>query len=68
MAKHGCCVDRECTSDTCMQLPAGKTCGDCVHVKRCVAIFGHKPADTYCDFFPRRFLPLADAVVGKGSC
>ncbi len=59
---HGCCDDRKygkgCNVDTCMQLPQGKTCVDCAHLSRCVAIFGHKPEDTYCDFFPRRFLPV----------
>lgn len=58
-AKHGCCADKKygkgCTPATCMELPAGKTCGDCVHAKRCEAIFGHTAADTYCDWFPRQF-------------
>jgi hypothetical protein len=57
---HGCCVDKKygngCTEETCMQLPAGKTCGDCVHIKRCKAIFGHVESDTSCDWFPRRFV------------
>jgi len=53
--KYGCCVDGSCASDTCMGLPDGKTCGDCIHIARCEAIFGHVPEDTYCDFFPRRF-------------
>lgn len=35
-----------------MDLPAGKTCGDCVHERRCCMIFGHKPSDTYCDWYP----------------
>lgn len=47
--KHGCCIDKECTQETCMELPSGKTCGDCVHIKKCSAMFGHKPKDTYCD-------------------
>jgi hypothetical protein len=51
----GCCVDKACTPETCMNLPEGKTCGDCVHAHRCCAIFGHKPEDTTCDWFPRRF-------------
>ncbi len=62
---NGCCVDNEsgsprgCTEDTCMQLPEGKTCGDCAHIGRCVAMFGMKPSDTSCSFFPRRFrLPV----------
>ena len=38
-----------------MNLPAGKTCGDCVHCKRCTAIYGHIPADEVCDWSPSRF-------------
>lgn len=53
--KHGCCADKACTDATCMELPAGKTCGHCVHELRCCTIFGHTPTDTYCDWFPRRF-------------
>jgi len=52
---QGCCADKSCTPKTCMDLPDANTCGDCVHVKRCCAIFGHKPEDVYCDWFPRRF-------------
>lgn len=37
-----------------MKLPAGKTCGDCVHIRRCKAIFGHTESDTYCDWSPSR--------------
>lgn len=53
----GCCVDKKCTPETCMDLPSGKTCGDCYHCDRCCLIFGHKPEDTSCDWFPRRFHP-----------
>lgn len=53
--KHGCCADKACTDATCMELPTGKTCGHCVHERRCCAMFGHTPEDTYCDWFPRRF-------------
>lgn len=53
--QSGCCVDGSCDSKTCMDLPEGKTCGDCVYVKRCVSMFGHTITDTYCDWFPRRF-------------
>lgn len=38
-----------------MQLPGGKTCGDCVHCERCCAIFGHAPTDTSCDWWPSRY-------------
>ena len=53
--KHGCCTDKACTRDTCMELPAGTTCGDCYHIARCKAIYGHTETNTYCDWFPRRF-------------
>lgn len=66
--RPGCCADRQhfekfstgskgCTVETCMRLPKGKTCGDCVHASRCKA-FGFTPSLTSptCDFFPRRFL------------
>jgi hypothetical protein len=39
-----------------MNLPAGKTCGDCLHIGRCKALFGHIEADEQCDWFPVRFL------------
>jgi hypothetical protein len=39
-----------------MELPIGKTCGDCEQMARCRAIFGHVGTDTSCDWFPRRFL------------
>ena len=55
----GCCADKKygkgCTADTCMQLPEGKTCGDCVFSRRCIAMFGKKREHTTCDFFPRQF-------------
>lgn len=57
----GCCVDREsgtegaCVPETCMTLPAGQTCGTCVHARRCITIFGMTEDDTSCSFFPRRF-------------
>ena len=55
MSAHGCCADKACNASTCMALPVGKTCGDCVHREHCFAMYAHKPTDTYCDFFPRRF-------------
>ena len=64
----GCCIDKQygkgCTPETCMVLPDGKTCGDCVHIHRCKAIFGHTETDTECDWFPRRFV-LATKARGK---
>ena len=38
-----------------MALPEGKTCGGCIHIRRCKAMFGHVETDTYCDWYPRRF-------------
>jgi len=38
-----------------MNLPPGITCGDCVHIYRCKAIFGHVETDTRCDWSPSRF-------------
>ena len=40
-----------------MRLPEGKTCSDCVHVRRCVDALGcTKPERTSCDFYPNRFV------------
>ncbi len=39
----------------CMELPTGCSCQLCVHVNRCVAMFGAKPENTHCDFYPVRF-------------
>jgi hypothetical protein len=38
-----------------MRLPHGVTCGDCVHIYRCKAMFGHVETDTDCDWSPSRF-------------
>lgn len=38
-----------------MQLPAGKTCGDCVHVRRCVGMGYSWTAREQCDFWPNKF-------------
>lgn len=40
-----------------MDLPEGKTCGDCIHFKRCNEMFGHIAADESCDWAPSRFYP-----------
>lgn len=59
---NGCCVDKKygkgCTEQTCMSLPAGKTCGDCRHVVWCEGFLGSRFArtNTSCDWFPRRFV------------
>lgn len=38
-----------------MDLPEGKTCGDCAYCRRCCAMFGHIPEDEVCDFYPSRY-------------
>lgn len=49
-----------------MDLPVGKTCGDCVHVRRCTAMFGHIPEDESCDWSPSRFREKASATPEVG--
>ena len=62
--RNGCCLDRQCTPDTCMNLPEGVTCGDCRNFRRCQGIFGCKAKNIACDWFPRRFAP---AVAPAGA-
>ena len=38
-----------------MNLPEGKTCGDCNHIRRCQGMFGHIPEDEVCDWIPVKF-------------
>lgn len=39
-----------------MTLPPGKTCSDCVHLRRCMRVLGcTSPERTSCDFYPNRF-------------
>ena len=38
-----------------MDLPEGKTCSNCIHCRRCCAMFGAQPDNTSCDFYPVRF-------------
>lgn len=40
-----------------MDLPAGKTCADCVHIRFCTGFLGDVKANTHCDWFPIRFVP-----------
>jgi hypothetical protein len=60
MIAKGCCVDRPygtgCSDATCMNLPDGKTCADCIHVTTCVRNFGHHAHWVHCQWYPRRFL------------
>lgn len=41
-----------------MDLPDGKTCGDCAHCRRCCMMFGHISEDEVCDWLPSRFRPV----------
>lgn len=47
----------DCTTETCMMLPDGKTCSDCVTFNQCLA-FGSTTSkkENVCNFFPIRFL------------
>ena len=45
-----------------MNLPPTATCALCKHFRRCVALFQCEPDSTTCDFFPRRFLPIVEAL------
>jgi hypothetical protein len=40
-----------------MALPEGKTCADCVHIRRCAGMGFSKPERTSCDFWPNKFHP-----------
>lgn len=62
--RPGCCVDGSCRPNLvgsteeesdCMRLPMGVYCGDCVHIRKCSAIYGKTPRSDTCDFFPRKF-------------
>lgn len=65
--KPGCCVDkrygtpRGCTEATCMTLPAGVTCGDCLFFEHCTRMYAVTKERTMCDFFPRRLRRKTDA-------
>ena len=43
--------------DSEMALPAGKTCADCKHIKRCLGFGFTEPQRKSCDFHPNRFAP-----------
>lgn len=47
--------------DAAMKLPEGKTCADCVHIRRCADVLGcTKPDNTSCDFYPNKFRERKD--------
>lgn len=43
-----------------MQLPAGRTCGDCASFRSCKGLFGCAPGNTRCDWAPSRFMIKID--------
>jgi hypothetical protein len=53
--------------DPTMDLPAGKTCGDCSHFTRCNLIYGHIAADEVCDWSPSLFRPESRAAGVQGT-
>jgi hypothetical protein len=52
-------------SEPSMRLPVGKTCAQCIHLPRCVAMFGAQPENRVCDFSPSRFTLAGER--GKGD-
>jgi ribosomal protein S27E len=48
-----------------MKLPVGLTCGDCAHIARCKAMFGHTESDVSCDWSPSRFISKPAPTVAK---
>ena len=47
--------NKEKIGDNEIKLPNNKTCGDCVHFKRCNYLFSAQLNYTNCDFYPIRF-------------
>jgi len=46
-----------CQSYASMDLPEGKTCNDCMHVRFCLQFIGPGiAANTQCDWYPIRFV------------
>ncbi len=68
MNQAACCTDKSCTPETCMNLPQGESCASCVHEWRCTSMFGAKPENTWCEFFPRRFEKTPRPTVRRGPC
>ncbi|EGU6737062.1 hypothetical protein JFP56_004498 [Salmonella enterica subsp. enterica] len=48
-----------------MRLPKGVSCGNCRHIPRCKAIYGHTETDTYCDWSPSRFISVKTEGVAQ---
>ncbi len=39
-----------------MLLDDGLTCSDCIHSNRCITLFGQEERNTFCQFFPNKFV------------
>lgn len=48
-----------------MNLPEGKTCGDCAHYSHCSWLFGCARTNTSCDWSPSRFKSAPPPVIRK---
>lgn len=46
-----------------MDLPTGKTCGDCINCRLCCSVYGHTITDTYCDWSQSRFVDKSTTPV-----
>lgn len=56
---------RDARDEDKMNLPDGKTCGDCGHFRRCNLIFGHVAGDEVCDWAPSRFVAAQPTTSAK---
>jgi hypothetical protein len=50
-----CTVDNPGIHERLMQLPEGKTCANCAHLQRCLALGCTRAERTACDFYPNMF-------------
>ena len=66
--RHGCCIDKACKPDTCMELPADVRCDDCRRFSGCLRFGVTKTGQTNCDWFPRKFIakPCPDCEASRG--
>jgi hypothetical protein len=50
-----------------MLLPDGKTCGDCIHIRRCTGLGVTNASRESCDWSPSRFRVPAAAHAAGGD-
>ena len=61
-------TQREPDYDAEMRLPAGVTCDDCAHAKRCFGLGFSAPGRASCDFWPSRYrAPVRSAATITGA-